>query len=166
MEDRQPDTIERVLAEGLASYNSAQPLAGFEQRILARVYADRARRKAAWWAGAIAATAAAAMIAAVSMRPAPEPLSWRPRSPEAPAVSQVALPADAPRVAPSARVASAPSRIAPPSEPLTSQERALLMLATAFPDQLRALQLPNDDPIQIQDLKIASLDDEESRKGE
>ena len=66
--------LDEILDAALAEYGNAEPLHGLEDRVLARLQAEPARRP--WWVwGAVAAGAAAvAIAAALMMRPAePKP---------------------------------------------------------------------------------------------
>jgi len=137
----------------LASYSTAEPLAGLEQRVLQRVRAARRRRR--WW-GLLAAPVAAALVLAllpakrveIAVAPTPraeqEPIgvaTVRERSPQAPR-----------RPHP---IQSNPKRESFPTfSPLTPEEQALVELARTKPQQLPP---PPARELEIKPIEIAPL---------
>jgi hypothetical protein len=143
------DELDGWVDGALASYSSAEPLAGLEQRILSRV-----RRPRRWWWG-LAIPAAAAIVAVVAI-PRRQTLDV-PMPVPPPAVAAVeARPAPPPvqrhRViaAPLPKQASFPS-----ASPLTAEERLLLQLARNHPEELLTPAVV--DEIEIKPIEIAPL---------
>lgn len=147
---------DRVLAEALAQYVNAEPMAGLEQRVLQRVRSEGRRRlvwRPVWWPGSLAAGAAVAgLLAVLWIRTAPETLNVRVVAPRPP---QIVVAAEVPK---SARRRALPKRrVFPTPAPLTRDERALLAFAAHAPDLARDLSRRIDEPIQITEIKIAPL---------
>jgi len=152
MRNEEPDAIERVMDAALARCVSAEPLAGLEQRVLQRMRFDRARRRLAWWAWALA-TAGLAVVAVVWMRTTPESLTVPMFAPQAPEIAAARV---APR--PPRRLAVPRRREFPTPRPLTPEERALAALVTQSPDVARALERRSDGPIVIEEIQIEPLE--------
>ncbi|HXM42187.1 MAG TPA: hypothetical protein VN924_13115 [Bryobacteraceae bacterium] len=151
------DELDRALDEALARYSSAEPLAGLEQRVLNRVRAERPGRRIGRWAWAVAL--AAGMIATAvfwvgqAFRPVPQQILTR-------ATPPVQTTAPPPVLGKRHRQARRPV-------PLTSEERALLALATRAPGQAREalLELPvrSTEPIRIEEIKIEPLRSDDAK---
>jgi hypothetical protein len=144
---------ERILAEALAQYANAEPLAGLEQRVLQRVRSEGRRRVGRWpWALA-ASVAVAGMFAVLWVRTAPQTLGVSAVAPRPP---QIVARAAVPK---SARRQTLPKRrVFPTPVPLSGQERALLAFAAHAPDLARDLRSRIDEPIQFTEIKIAPLE--------
>jgi hypothetical protein len=63
MRSNQPDELDRLLDEALASYSSEEPRPGLERRVLKRVRAERAPRRFGWWRWAVAVPVLASLLA-------------------------------------------------------------------------------------------------------
>ena len=130
------DEFERLLNHGLATYALAEPRAGLERRILARVH-----RRSLW--PRYAAMAALAAGLAVLLVPRPErPLTT-------PAPTPVLVLREAPP-----QQAKLPG--APPRSRLTPEEGALVAFAQQAPDVARQLAEP-DKPLEIKAINIPPI---------
>ena len=69
------DNLDRQIDCALAAYSDAEPLAGLEERIVARVRLASARRRRWWWAAAVPAAAAVAVVLIYPRPPAPAPVA-------------------------------------------------------------------------------------------
>lgn len=75
------DEIDRALDAALAKYAAVEPRAGLEERVLANLHADHARRvNHAWWRWGLGATAVAVIVLTVA-------LAWRSGRPSPPAIA-------------------------------------------------------------------------------
>jgi hypothetical protein len=75
------DEIDRALDAALAKYAAVEPRAGLEERVLANLHADHARRvNHAWWRWGLGATAVAVIVLTVA-------LAWRSGRPSQPAIA-------------------------------------------------------------------------------
>jgi hypothetical protein len=146
------DDLDRLIDSGLAAYSSAEPLAGLEQRVLQRVRTVRRRR---WW-GLILVPAAAALVFAlmpakrleIAVTPPPPPVVQPIREPVQTAIV-------AKRASRRRSVQSSPKReFFPTLTPLTTEERALVQLARATPQQLLP---PPAKELEIKPIEIAPL---------
>ncbi|HTQ53055.1 MAG TPA: hypothetical protein VMI94_01270 [Bryobacteraceae bacterium] len=158
MENEAPDAVDRMMAEALAQYANAEPLAGLEQRVWQRIRARRRWRLYAWWALPVAA--GLVLMAAPWLRTAPQELALRVAAPRPPQIAMVQAAARPPlrpaRVLPRRRVFPTPA-------PLTRDERALLAFVAREPGQAREFMMRKDEPLRIEKLKIAPLDSTESK---
>lgn len=161
------DELDRLIDGALASYSSAEPLAGLEGRVLNRVRVARAARRwmFAWGLGlAVAASVVVAPVVVWTEREAvPKPVE----------VGQVkrAFPtatARLPRLVPkrvSVKRSRGPNPLPkldqfPTPTPLTAEERALLALVEHNPKEAQMfadLQKRAEEPIEIQEIQIAPL---------
>jgi hypothetical protein len=173
MRSNQPDELDRLLDELLASYSSEEPRPGLEQRVLGRVRAESTPRRFDWWRWAVAVPVfAALLLLTITHRVKPQAPSVERNlaSVEAPAITDLALaqPRHAPRrirrVGNPPVVARAPlprRAVFPLPVPLSAEERAVLDLATRFPDQARQVLIEADErsrqPIEIQRIEIPLL---------
>jgi hypothetical protein len=164
MSNDEPDHIEKLLDEALASYSMQQPEPGLEWRVLERVHLAAAPR--VWlprWAWAI--PAAACLLGAGMLwvrhgtKPERMPVAHgavvRATAPLEPMTSR--------RVAVRPRKRKALPKLAqfPAPTPLTNGERALLAFAKRAPSEVRASLIekpePGIEPIRIDEIKIQPL---------
>ncbi len=163
------DEFDRILDDALSEYREAEPLAGVEERVLARVRLASERRRKLWWRwGAVAATAALAAIAWLGLQRNPQqnavspPVTAEKKTPPAtptkvaPTQQANSATAETPHLAgrrhlPAHKIAvpqnaqlagrtPTPEREQfPTPKPLSSDERALLELAQNNPEALQWL---------------------------
>ncbi len=146
------DELDSLIDGALAEYSNVEPLAGLEERVLARV--RRARPSRLWWWLAVPVAAAVATV--VMLRPAPEIAPPVVASVVPPAPPVMAPTRARPRVVKRARPAELPKRnVFPTITPLTAEERLLVELAQSHPDELKAPALPEE--IEIKPIEIAPL---------
>jgi hypothetical protein len=146
------DELDSLIDGALAEYSKVEPLAGLEERVLARV--RRPRRSRRWWWLAVPVAAVVVLL----LRPAPE---------VAPPVVALVAPPAPPVVAPSparhrvvrrARPAELPKRnVFPTITPLTAEERLLIHVASTHPEELASPATPAGE-IEIKPIEIAPLD--------
>jgi len=147
------DEFDSLLDAALESYAKLEPPPGMEERIVARIRASRERASFGWWRwAAVAIPALAGLVAVFTYRAAP-PL-------DPPRVAWTAPPAPvlAPRVTKRvqrARRAALPRlEVFPTPSPLTSEERALLVLVAQSPELARELLTPTEpkpiEPINVE----------------
>ncbi|HUS05864.1 MAG TPA: hypothetical protein VMZ52_06200 [Bryobacteraceae bacterium] len=158
------DELDRLLEKGLSSYSSAEPAAGIERRVMARVSATRRRFEFPRWL--IAAPALAAMLLAFMFwnrqdeAPKLRPIAALQMTPPMPAWDRP--PAVTPRQAVPGRVrrrvAAAPKRQQFPSPaPLTGEEQALIDLAARGPEALELFARKPGGAIEIGEIQIRPL---------
>ena len=148
------DELDRLIA----GYSAAEPLTGFEERILQRVRAvETTRKRRRWWA--LLAIPAAAAIA-VALLPAPPRPGVAPKieakvvTPEPPVAVQPAPPVRRARHV--RAVPREPKReYFPTLAPLSREEHLLLQVARAQPELL--LAPPAAAEIRIEPIEIAPL---------
>ena len=173
MRSNQPDELDRLLDEALASYSSEEPRPGLEQRVLARVRAEAAPRRFGWWRWGVAIPLLASLlVVAIAYRSKPQATSReRDLASAKPPATVVAAPAkprpDTPRRARSVHRAvvahsALPRRdVFPLPTPLSPEERAVLNLVRRFPDQARRVLIDANDrsnqPIEIPGIEIPPL---------
>jgi anti-sigma factor RsiW len=182
MRSNQPDELDKLLDEALATYSSEEPRPGLEQRVLRHVRAAGPRRVSWWrWAIAIPVFAALMLLAvthlvkspAVAQRVKPQPAiaAQNLASTRQPARTVVASgkPQSVPTRRPHHIVASpvvarrelSKGGVFPLPVPLSAQERALLDLVTRFPDQAREVLIEanqrSSQPIEIPRIEIPPL---------
>jgi hypothetical protein len=137
------DEFDSLLDAALESYANVEPPPGMEERIAARIRASRERAGFGWWRwAAVAIPALACLVAMFAYRDRPpiEPprVAWAippapvPARPVAKCV-QRARPAPLPRL-----------EVFPTPSPLTSEERALLVLVAQSPELARELLTPTE----------------------
>jgi hypothetical protein len=148
------DDLDRLIDSGLAAYSSAEPLAGLEQRVLRRVRLVRRRR---WW-GLMLVPAAAALVFALMPAKRLEIAVTPPRRPTVETLTQpihTATVKPLPRPRRPRPVASNPKReFFPTLTPLTTEERVLVQVARATPQQLLP---PPAKELEIKPIEIAPL---------
>ena len=140
------DEFDRLLDESLKSYIASPQRTGLEERVLIRARNTR-QRKVRWYlpAFAVAALAAAFMVA---LWPTAQPRQVR---------TEQRASVDVPKPDPITRAAASVLAVKPRThrvaqrarllrarEPLTAQERALLQVAVAQPEQLARLSKPTE----------------------
>jgi len=163
--------LDRILQVGISSYPGGEPLAGLEERILARVRITESSRRsiAGWWA--ILTVGLAALVMSVSVylrtghtesRPVRGPLETKtatldetPRRIEAISVSK--------RRGHSHREAALPKQpVFPTPSPLTPEERLLLAMLKRDPDGTAqvfdSLRKRGSEPLEIAPLVILPLE--------
>jgi len=156
------DELDNLIDGALATYSSAEPLGGIEQRVLDRVRLAGTRRRRWRWTLVLAAPAVAAVLLVI-LAPKPEPV---PVALVAPRPAPIALPTP-PVVAPAPRLVAKVRRpvrapeppkrdLFPTISPLTGEERLLVQLAQASPQLLLARPVAEIEikPIQIAPLQI------------
>ena len=174
------DDFDDLLHEALSEYRDAEPLAGIESRILARLQLSEPSRRPFVLRWAIALACAAAIAAAIwfgSVRRTPESVSQT-KIAATPSVAQAPIPRPAPVgaasgakvaefrrpakphavvAAPVATVAHAVPSVFPLPSPLTAQEQAFLASVQGEPDSAR-LATAADDALVIAKIEIKPLE--------
>ena len=174
------DDFDDLLHEALSEYRDAEPLAGIESRILARLQLSEPSRRPFVLRWAIALACAAAIAAAIwfgSGRRTPQSISPA-KIAATPSVAQAPMPRPAPVgaasgakvaefrrpakphavvAAPVATVAHAVPSVFPLPSPLTAQERAFLASVQGEPDSAR-LATAADDALVIAKIEIKPLE--------
>ena len=167
MADKEED-LDRLLDEGIQSYVAAEPLAGLEQRVLARTRTAPKRNHApAFLAAAGACAATVILTVAFHTTPTPPPVL-----PPVPPPAHVAIaPIPKPVLAtqrPRTTHKLPKQRQFPTPQPVTAEERLLLALIAAHPDQTAqafASLHSQSDPIEIKPIEIKPLGQGEKDKG-
>lgn len=166
MDDKE---LEQILRESIASYASGEPLAGLEDRILARVRIAECPRRSTTRLWALLALGAAAVCIAVCLR------VGRTESQPVRFASEVkaSLSAKPPvrmaairvlrRSAPSHRVPALPKQaVFPTPAPLTTEERLLLVMVKQDPEgtaeAFSSLRTRASEPVEIAPLVIPPLE--------
>lgn len=159
----EPD-LDKLLDGALHAYSHQVPQIGLDARVLRRLQKAKPRR---WlWAAAPALGMAMLVVLAVLNRPVQQPLAQV----QPLAQNHLAAPNRVPSrdrkgaVGPLPGVQTKPRipKIVPP-EPPTTQQRALQLLATQYPEQavLLARQVPDEltiEPLAVEPLKLISLE--------
>jgi len=182
------DDFDDLLHEALSEYRDAEPLAGIESRILARLQLSEPSRRPFVLRWAIALACAAAIAAAIwfgSVRPTPESMSQT-KIATTPSVAQVPAPRPAPAIAasgakvgefrrpakphavvaaPVATVAHAVPSVFPLPSPLTAQEQAFLASVQGEPDSAR-LAAAAADALVIAKIEIKPLESSGAPSGD
>ncbi len=170
------DELERVLQEGISRYADAEPLAGLEERIMARVRMTASSRssRADWWAVLAIGVAASLVGGFVYLRM--EHTESRPLT--IAAVKRAAIPVLAPRqTAPikilkprvHSHVRAALPKLPefPTPSPLTSEERLLLAMLQQDPERTAqafdSLRKRESEPLEIAPLVIPPLETSEGQ---
>jgi hypothetical protein len=166
MDDKE---LEQILQGGIASYADGEPLAGLEDRILARAGMANARRSmAGWWAVVALGVAALVGIAlylrvglaeSQPVRVASEIKASLPAKPPLPDATIRVLR----RRAPSHRAAALPKlRVFPTPSPLTPEERLLLAMVKQDPEgtaeAFDSFRRRGSEPLEIAPLVIPPLE--------
>lgn len=176
MRSNQPDELDRLLDEALASYSSEEPRPGLEQRVLGRVRAAGTPRRFGWWRWAVAIPVfASLLVLAINHWSKPQqPTAERNLASARPAAATVVAPVQLRHAAPhrARRVVNRPMvtrsplpkrEVFPLPAPLSPEERALVDLVTRFPDQAREILIEADrrsrQPIEIPRIEIPPLPD-------
>jgi hypothetical protein len=153
--------LDRILDATLAKYFAAEPLAGVEERVLARLHAEQLRPPRHWWlqwalAGAVAVVAVVTVLAWRSTRVPHPPAANHPpatiprpanreaipalhATDEVAAAKHVSMPKAIARSAPASTAVAAYPKLDqfPSPQPLTAQEIALAEYAKNFPKEAR-----------------------------
>jgi hypothetical protein len=151
------DEFDSVLDAALESYSNVEPPPGMEERIAARIRASRERTGFGWWRWAAVAIPVLACLVAVFAyrdRPPIDPprVAWT--APPVPVLARpVAKRAQHAKPAPLPRL-----EVFPTPTPLTSEERALLVLVAQSPELARELLIPTE-PKPIEPIKIEPISD-------
>jgi hypothetical protein len=174
MRSNQPDELDKLLDEALASYSIEEPRPGLGQRVVSRVRADGDRRHFGWWRWAVAIPVfASLLVLAIGHRTKPQQGALdRNRTSSEPAATTYVAPTE-PRHAAPRRTHRAVGRsvatnsplprrgVFPLPAPLSAEERALVDLVTRFPDQARDVLIEasqrSSRPIEIQRIEIPPL---------
>jgi hypothetical protein len=169
MEDDVND-LERILQEGISNYAGVEPLAGLEERILARVRMTESRRgsMAGWWAAWALGVAALAVGGSAYLR------MGRTQPPPGRIVSETktATVREMPRQIEAinmakrrghSRRAALPKRpVFPTPSPLTTEERLMLAMMKRDPDGTAqvfdSLRKRGSEPLEIAPLVIPPLE--------
>jgi len=171
MRSEQPDELDRLLDEALASYSNEEPRPGLEQRVLGRVRAAGTSRRFAWLRWAVAIPVFSLLVLAITHRSKPQAASVdRNLASAKPPATAVAPPAGLRRAAvrrarvrrPEVARSPLPKRaVFPLPAPLSPEERALVDLVTRFPDQARQVLVEasqrTSQPIEIPRIEIPPL---------
>lgn len=171
MPDR-PDELERMLERGIASYSETEPLAGMEERIIARIGVTKMPRRTVMsgrvtWALALAMMAVAGLMLIRTRRSEPRPMAVaavsRPSHFE-PAQVQVRISETArqPHSARAGRVRALPKGpVFPTPSPLTTEERLMMALVSKNPDEaaqaFASLERRKDEPIAADPIVISPI---------
>jgi hypothetical protein len=155
------DDLDKLIDGALSTYTNAEPIAGLEERVLERVRMARRTRARRWWCAIAAAVSGAVLIGILARKPQPAPvariepppvqLSIAPPPPRV--VVEVRRPARAPR-RPTTPRALPKRELFPTPMPLTKEERMLVALAEAHPQELMARPVGE---IEIKPIQIAPL---------
>jgi hypothetical protein len=167
------DDLDTILEKSIASYSEAEPLAGMEARIVARIGIAKKmprRRVSGWFAVLVLGMAVAAIAGLVLIRtrpsePHPTAVSAvsRPSHFEpAPVQVQISEPRCRPHIARVRRVRALPKGpVFPTPSPLTRQERLMVTLVSENPDEaaqvLDSLRQRQDEPITIAPIVIPPI---------
>jgi hypothetical protein len=159
------DKLERILKEGIASYGQSEPLAGMEERILARIrIVERPQRRLTGWV--VAFTVGVAGIGVLCVLPRheePRPVRVVTNIPPAPVRAEAALVrVSTPRRHQSSHMKALPNLpVFPTPSPLTAEERRLLALVREDPEgtaeAFESLR-KRSEPIEIAPLVIQPLE--------
>ncbi len=158
------DELDRLIDGALASYSTAEPLAGLEARVLNRVHVTQPRRRLLAWALAFA-VAASVVVSGIVVRTerhvvVPKPMTAKVTPAPAPPAPMKPV-ARVRRVARSRHPGVLPKLEQFPSPaPLTAQERALVALARQDPEELgkfAEMERQSEAPLEIQPIQIAPL---------
>jgi hypothetical protein len=170
MEDEM-DELERVLQEGISRYADAEPLAGLEERIMARVRITESSRRsiAEWWA--VLAVGVAALVVGgfvylgmehTQSRPLTVALTKKAAIPELAPRRTAAIGVFKPRGHSHARAALPKQPQFPTPSPLTSEERLLVAMVKQDPEQTArafdSLRKRASEPLEIAPLVISPLE--------
>ena len=155
------EEFDRILDIAIASYSSADPLKGLEERVLQRMTLHRPRSRSKWAAITALAGAAVAIILAITPRTPPAKVAV---VAPPPIVEQFPAPARTPR---KAGFRSHPTRPAPrhrAAPALSEAERAMVAFAAQHPEEARdaAAWQGNGLPVEIviSPIEIAPLEGE------
>jgi hypothetical protein len=165
------DELDAILEKGIASYPEAEPLAGIEERIIARIGMTKMPRRSVsgWFAVLVLGMAVAAIAGFVLIRtrhsePRPTAVAAvsRPSHFE-PARVQVRIsePQRRPHTARVRRVRASPKGpVFPTPSPLTTEERLMVTLVSENPEAaqvLDSLRQRQDEPIAIAPIVIPPI---------
>lgn len=165
------EDLDRLLEEGIQSYIAAEPLAGLEQRVLARTRIQPKRnRTVATLTAAVACAGTVILAIAFHTSRDPAPVS---------SVAAVHIAASHPITASSPKPVLVSQRRRsryrlpkqaqfPTPQPVTPEEHLLLALIAAHPDQTAeafASLRTQSDPIEIKPIEIKPLGQAEKDKG-
>jgi hypothetical protein len=162
--------LERILQEGISSYAGVEPLAGLEERILARVRMNENRRAstAGWWAAWALGVAVLAVGGSVYLRMG----CTEPAAVHIVSETKTAIVHEAPRQIEAIDVskrrghshrAALPKRaVFPTPSPLSDEERLLLAMMKRDPDGtaqvFESLRKRGSEPLEIAPLVIPPLE--------
>ena len=173
--DSQPDKLDQLIDGALASYADAEPLAGLEERVLNRARVARAggRRVLAWTVGlAIAASVAMVGIVVRSERQvAPKAMAPAAVKTQVVPAPEIQRAVRVRRVVRARRARALPKlEQFPAPSPMTAEERALVAFVVRDPEEalqtFSELQTQTYEPIKIQPIRIAPLEEMKSSKEE
>ncbi|HEY1945489.1 MAG TPA: hypothetical protein VGG97_00675 [Bryobacteraceae bacterium] len=164
------DELDAILEKGIASYPEAEPLAGMEERIIARIGMAKMPRRSvigwrAVWAVGFAAVAITGLVLIRTGQIEPRPVAVavvnRPPHFE-PTPVQISEPQRRPHIAHVHRVRALPKGpVFPTPSPLTRQERLMVTLVSENPDEaaqvLDSLRQGHDEPIAIAPIVIPPI---------
>jgi hypothetical protein len=159
------DKLERILEKGIAGYAQSEPLAGIEERILARIRTvERPRRRLTGWAMAFAVGLAGIGVLRVLPRhEEPQPVRVATNTQPTPVRGDVATAqVSPPRSHHSTGKTALPKLpVFPTPSPLTAEERRLLGLVRQDPEgtaeAFESLRKRNE-PLEIAPLVIEPLE--------
>ena len=166
-----PHDLEHILDESIASYADGEPLAGLDERIMARIRLTprRARRTAAQWATAAIVAAIAALWCMIPNAPQPVAGIVRTRTPllaPLPALTERVVAAK--RRGHVQRIPALPKQLVfPAPSPLTPEERRLVAMVAQDPQAtaqaFASLRKRASEPLDIAPLVIPPLDPTEGQ---
>ena len=157
------DELDNLIDGALATYSTAEPVGGIEQRVLDRVRLAEARRRRWRWGLVLTVPAVAAVLVIFAPKPQPAPVPVAVATPPA-----IVLPTGPEPIAPKprriVRKPELPKRnLFPTMSPLTTEERLLVQLAQSNPELLLAKPV---DEIEIKPIEIAPLQIDGPQQGE
>jgi hypothetical protein len=138
------DELDAILEKGIASYPEAEPLAGMEERVVARMGMAKMPQRgvSGWravWAVGFATVAITGLVLIQTRQNEPRPVAVavvsRPRHFE-PAPVQISEPRRRPHIARVRRVRALPKGpVFPTPSPLTTEEHLMVALVSRNPDE-------------------------------
>jgi hypothetical protein len=166
------DELDAILEKGIASYSEAEPLAGMEERVVARIGVTKTPRRgvSGWFAVLVLGMAVAAITGMVLIRTRPsEPhptavaaVSRPSHFEPAPVQVRISEPQRQPHIARIRRVRALPKGpVFPTLAALTKQERLMVMLVSKNPDEaaqtFASLRQRADEPIAVDPIVIPPI---------
>jgi hypothetical protein len=166
------DELDAILEKGIASYPEVEPLAGMEERIIARIGMAKMPRRSvsgwrAVWAVGLAAVALAGLMFVRTRHSEPRAVaavavSRPPHFEPAPVQVRISEPRYRSQIARVRRVRALPKGpVFPTPSPLTRQEHLMVALVSENPDEaaqaFASLQRRKDEPIAVDPIVIRAI---------